>query len=117
MPHDLVVDRVYIHGDAARGRRRGISLNSASTTITKSYISDIKAVGARLAGDLRMERSGPFMITNNYLEASSENILFGGADPSIANSRPTDITITGNTLAKPAALAAGTVGGQEPLSS
>ena len=45
VPHDLVVDRVYVHGDVALGRRRGISINSASTTSTNSYISDIKAVG------------------------------------------------------------------------
>jgi hypothetical protein len=101
VPHDLVVDRVYIHGDAARGRRRGISLNSASTTITNSYIADIKAVARDAQAICGWNGPGPFIITNNYLEASTENVLFGGADPSIANLVPTDITITGNTLAKP----------------
>src|SRR5688572_12003875 len=43
VPHDLIVDRCYIHGDPARGQKRGIALNSASTTVTGSYISDIKA--------------------------------------------------------------------------
>ena len=101
VPHDLVVDRVYVHGDAALGRRRGISINSGSTTITNSYISDIKAVGRDAQAICGWNGPGPFTITNNYLEASTENVLFGGADPSIPNLVPTDITITGNTLAKP----------------
>jgi len=29
VPHDLVVDRVYVHGDASAGQKRGIALNSA----------------------------------------------------------------------------------------
>src|SRR5262249_19115655 len=33
VPHDLIVDRVYIHGDATFGQKRGIGLNSAATTI------------------------------------------------------------------------------------
>src|SRR5689334_22312577 len=43
--HDLVVDRVYLHGDGVNGQKRGIALNSASTTITGSYISEIKQIG------------------------------------------------------------------------
>jgi hypothetical protein len=101
VPHDLVIDRVFVHGDAARGRRRGISLNSAATTVTGSHISDIKAVGRDTQALCGWNGPGPFTITNNYLEASSENILFGGADPAIANLVPADITITGNTLRKP----------------
>ena len=101
VPHDLVIDRLFIHGDPARGRRRGISLNSASTTITGSYISDIKAVARDAQAICGWNGPGPFTITNNYLEASTENLLFGGADPAIANLVPADITITGNTLAKP----------------
>jgi hypothetical protein len=101
VPHDIVVDRVYIHGDPARGRRRGISLNSAATAITNSYISDIKAVGHDTQAIGGSTGPGPFIITNNYLEASTENIMFGGADPAIPNLVPTDITITGNTLTKP----------------
>ncbi|HET9831969.1 MAG TPA: right-handed parallel beta-helix repeat-containing protein, partial [Vicinamibacterales bacterium] len=101
VPHDIVVDRVYIHGDPARGRRRGISLNSASTAITNSYISDIKQVGHDTQAIGGSTGPGPFTITNNYLEASTENLMFGGADPAIPNLVPTDITITGNTIAKP----------------
>jgi hypothetical protein len=100
VPHDLVLDRVYIHGDAAIGQKRGISLNSASTTITGSYIADIKAVGQDSQAICGWNGPGPYTITNNYLEAAGENLLFGGADPTIPNLVPADITIAGNLLSK-----------------
>ena len=62
----------------------GISLNSASTAITNSYISDIKAVGHDTQA-IGGSNGRPVLITNNYLEASTENIMFGGADPAIPN--------------------------------
>ena len=40
--HDLIVDRVYVHGVPGQEQKRGIALNSASTTITNSYIGDIR---------------------------------------------------------------------------
>src|SRR5262249_15979438 len=43
VPQNLVVDQCYIHGDSAIGQKRGISLHSGNTTISNSYISDIKA--------------------------------------------------------------------------
>src|SRR5204863_2087091 len=45
VPSDLMLDRLYIHGDPDRGQKRGIALNSARTAIRGCYISDIKAVG------------------------------------------------------------------------
>ena len=100
VPHDLVVDRCYIHGDPSAGQKRGIALNSASTTVTGSYISDIKAAAQDSQAIAGWNGPGPFSITNNYLEAAGENILFGGSDPAIAGLVPADITIADNVLAK-----------------
>jgi hypothetical protein len=102
VPHDLVVDRCYIHGDPDAGQKRGIALNSASTTISGSYIADIKAVGQDSQAITGWNGPGPFVITNNYLEAAGENLLFGGTDPSIPNLVPSDVTVTGNILSRPA---------------
>jgi hypothetical protein len=98
--HDLVIDRLYIHGDADKGQKRGIALNSASTTVTGSYISDIKLVGQDSQAICGWNGPGPFTITNNYLEAAGENIMFGGSDPAIPNLVPADITVTGNYITK-----------------
>ncbi|MEO8338043.1 MAG: hypothetical protein ABI664_23920, partial [bacterium] len=44
---------------------------------------------------------GPFKIVNNYLEGSGENIMFGGADPTINGLVPSDIEIRRNHIFKP----------------
>ena len=59
IPHDLVLDRVYVHGtDPTQGLRRAIALNSASTVITGSYIVDVKDSGADSQAICRVVRSG-----------------------------------------------------------
>lgn len=101
VPHDLVVDRCYVHGDPTKGQKRGIALNSASTTIINSYISDIKTVGQDTQAIGGWNGPGPYVIENNYLEAAGENVMFGGADASIRNLVPSDITFRHNYVSKP----------------
>jgi hypothetical protein len=101
VPHDIVVDRCFIHGDPVAGQKRGIALNSASTSIVNSHISDMKAVGQDAQAIAGWNGPGPFQITNNYLEGSGENIMFGGADPFIRDLVPSDITVSLNHIAKP----------------
>jgi hypothetical protein len=101
VPHDLVVDRVYIHGDPLHGQKRGIALNSASTTIANSYISDIKAIGQDSQAIGGWNGPGPYVIENNYLEAAGEVFMLGGSDPAIPNLVPTDIVLRGNVLTRP----------------
>jgi hypothetical protein len=103
VPHDLVVDRCYVHGDARQGVKRCIALNSASTVVSNSHVSDCKAVGQDSQAIAGWNGPGPFSIVNNYLEGAGENVLFGGADPAIAGLVPSDITIQDNLIAKPPA--------------
>jgi hypothetical protein len=103
VPYELILDRVYVHGDPTMGQKRGIALNSASTQIVNSYISDIKAVGQDSQAICGWNGPGPYHIANNYLEAAGENVMFGGADPAIPNLVPSDITFVGNHLSKPLA--------------
>jgi hypothetical protein len=100
VPHDLVVDRVYMHGDVAYGQKRAIGLNSASTMVINSYISEIKSDGEDSQAIGGWNGTGPYTISNNYLEAAGENLLIGGADPGIPNLIPSDITISGNYFTK-----------------
>jgi fibronectin type III domain protein len=100
-PRDLIIDRCYIHGNAGRNARRGVMINSASTAIIDSYISDIHEVGADAQAVCGWNAPGPFKIVNNYLEASGENIMFGGAPPSIPNVIPSDIEFRLNNVSKP----------------
>lgn len=101
MPRDLVFDRVYVHGDPITGQKRGIALNSGATQIVNSYFEDFKAVGQDTQAIAGWNGSGPYLIENNYTEAAGENLLFGGADPSVWNLVPSDITIRRNVFTKP----------------
>ncbi len=103
MPHDLVFDRVYVHGDATTGQKRGIALNSGYTEIRNSYIADIKGTSQDTQAICGWNGTGPYVIENNYLEAAGENVLFGGADANVWSLVPADITVRGNTLSKPTA--------------
>ena len=103
VPHDLIVDRVYVHGDPTFGQKRGIALNSAATTIKNSYVSGIASPWQDAQAIGGWNGPGPFTIANNYLEASTENVMFGGADPHIPNLVPSDIAITRNLMSKPLA--------------
>ncbi|MEP6592815.1 MAG: hypothetical protein ABJC51_03940, partial [Acidobacteriota bacterium] len=101
--HDLLVDRVYAHGDQYKGMKRGISLNSVRTDILDSYISDIKAVNADSQAIASYNGAGPFRIIDNYLEASGENVMFGGSDPAVSQLVATGVEIRGNHFFKPLA--------------
>ena len=101
VPHHIVIDRCYVHGDPLTGQKRGIALNSASTTIVGSYISDIKGSGMDTQAIGGWNGPGPYLIENNYLEAAGENVMFGGADPKIPNLVPSDITLRLNHIIKP----------------
>src|SRR5689334_1924740 len=101
VPHHLIVDRLWIHGFPTQNVQRGISLNSADTSIINSYISDIHGVGFDTQAICGWNGPGPYQIVNNYLEASGENIMFGGSLPSIPNLVPANIEIRRNYLFKP----------------
>jgi hypothetical protein len=103
VPHDLIIDRCYIHGDPVSGLKRGVALNSASTQVVNSYISDCKGKGQDTQAIAGWNGPGPFTIVNNYLEGAGENVLFGGADPSIPNLVPSDIVVQRNQITKPVA--------------
>jgi hypothetical protein len=97
----LILDRCYVHGHAELGSRRGVLLNSASSAVIDSHVSEIHAVGADSQAVLGYNGPGPFKIVNNFLEGAAENIMFGGADPKIPDLVPSDIEIRGNHLFKP----------------
>src|SRR4051812_28919015 len=101
VPFDLVLDRLYVHGDPALGQKRGIAVHSRDTTIVNSYVSDCKAIGQDAQAIGGFNGPGNYRIENNYLEGAAENVLFGGADPTIPNLVTTNIVFRHNHLRKP----------------
>ena len=96
LPHHIIVDRCYIHADRTASVRRGISFQVAHGAVVDSYFSEFHQIGTDSQAIAGWDGPGPFLIQNNFLSAASENVLFGGADPSIPNLVPSDITIRGN---------------------
>jgi hypothetical protein len=96
-----VFDRAYIHGDHKKGGRRGVAMNGRDLAVINSHLSDFKEVGADSQAIAGWNGPGPFTIENNYLEAAGENVMFGGADPSIHGLVPSDIHIVRNHFGKP----------------
>ena len=84
-----------------RGTRRGIAMNARHAAVINSYVCDFKDAGADSQSIAGWNGPGPFVIANNYLEAAGENVMFGGADPSIPELVPANIEIAGNHLFKP----------------
>lgn len=102
LPHHIEFDRVYIHGHPTLGQRRGIAANGKHIRVVNSHISDIKRKGDESQGIAAWATDGPIEITNNYIEAAAENILFGGAGSNL-KLVPTDCIVDSNHLNKPLA--------------
>lgn len=86
---------------ALNGGHRGIALHGSDLTVDQCHILGFWEAGRDSQGIWANNGPGPYTITNNEVEASGENILFGGDDPGIVGVVPSDIVISGNTFRKP----------------
>lgn len=82
-PYNIVIDRMYIHGDMTSETKRGVRMHCNNCAVIDSHISQIQSSGQDTQAVLGWNSQGPFKIVNNYLEATGENVMFGGGDPSI----------------------------------
>src|SRR5437879_495700 len=67
LPHDIVFDRCYVHGDPAVGTMRGIVLDCARAAVIDSYVTDIKHMTTDATAVWSSNGPGPFKISNCYL--------------------------------------------------
>ena len=103
MPSNVIFDRVYAHGTPTLPLIRGFIVSSAATAIVDSYISDCHVLGGDAQAIVGWNGSGPWKFVNNYLEGSGENLMIGGADPTMTGVMPADIEIRNNHFFKPLA--------------
>lgn len=101
VPSDLVIDRCLIRGNTTGNVTRGVALNSTHTAIVDSHISEIHALGFDTQAICGWNGPGPYKIVNNYLEASGENVMFGGSNAHIVGLVPSDVEMRRNHLFKP----------------
>jgi hypothetical protein len=104
LPHHIVFDRCYVHGTPGANDRRGIEMDGAYVAVVDSYISDFQESNTDAQGLWAYNTSGPLQIRDNYIEAATENVMFGGADSRAASLVPSDIEISNNYFFKPLTL-------------
>jgi len=107
-PADHVVfDRLWVHGTAQDETTRGIFLGpSRFVAVVDSYFSDFHCIAKTgacvdaqaILGGIGDSPMGPYKIVNNFLEASTEVILFGGGR---AAASPADIEVRRNHMFRP----------------
>ena len=98
-PTDITIDRCIVQGDATVGLRRGVQMDAIRGAVIDSYIYSILDTSDSQAVWF-YNTPGPVKVVNNYLEATGENLMTGGADPSYANSVPSDLEIRRNHFKK-----------------
>lgn len=96
---NITLDRILIVG-GVNGQRRAIRGNGKQITLTRSYIANVWNASQDSQAFCAWDGAGPYTITDNYLEAASENVMFGGADSQSADRMPSDILIDGNLFSK-----------------
>jgi hypothetical protein len=100
LPDDVTLDRIEIHAGALGGLR-GIAAHTRKFTLTNSLVTGFWWQGADSQAFYSCNGPGPYTLVNNQLQASGENILFGGGSTRSAANIPSDITVTDNLLDKP----------------
>jgi len=103
----IIVDRSWVHGTPQDETTRGVYFSGiTSGAVIDSFFTDFHCVARSgacvdaqaVAGGLGDLPSGPIKITNNFMEAAGENILFGGGEATVV---PADIEVRYNYLFKP----------------
>jgi hypothetical protein len=95
----ITMDRLLIVAGSA-GQKRAIMGNGRQITLTRSYIANIWRMGQDSQAFCAWDGAGPYTITDNYLEAASENVMFGGANSLAPDRIPADILVDGNYFSK-----------------
>jgi hypothetical protein len=103
----VIFDRLWVHGTPQEETVRGMMLGSTRyVAVVDSFFTDFHCVSKTgscgdaqaIAGGLGDDPMGPYKIVDNFLEASGENIIFGGG---AASATPADIQISQNHMFKP----------------
>ena len=103
VPQRLILSQMFIHGSATGEMQRCIYLNSGATAIVDSWISDCHGKGYDSQAISSINGPGPHLVRNNYLEGAGENVMWGGATPSIPGMVAADITFQRNHVYTPIA--------------
>jgi hypothetical protein len=98
--HHIVLDRSWVEGNSNQDTQRGVTLNCADCSVMNSQITNIRGKGMDTQAVCGWNGTLRAQIINSYLEATGENIMFGGADSASEAMIPRNVEIRRNTIAK-----------------
>ncbi len=101
LPDRVLFDRVELVAPPAAGGFRGFDVHARGVTITRSRVTGYWYKGRDSQAIYSCNGPGPTVIEDNYLEASGQNVLFGGGSIRTPAHHPKDVVVRGNTLFKP----------------
>ena len=101
-PDDVTFDRVEVLA-AAAGGKRGIEAHTRRFALLRSRVTGFLLSGQDSQAFFACNGPGPYTIEDNQLEASGENVLFGGSAIKGPAMVPGSIVIRNNDIVKPAA--------------
>jgi hypothetical protein len=99
LPNSITIDRCYIHGpDPTTQIHRDVDAEGTFIAVLNSWLTVVNfSIDQQTV--LFFNTPGPILIDNNHLEGAAEQILSGGAQPSIKGGVVTsDVTITRNHM-------------------
>jgi len=81
-------------------QKRFVLGNGRHITLTQSHCAGVWRTGQDSQCFAAWDGAGPYTITDNFLEAASENVMFGGEDSVSPDSMPADILVEKNFFSK-----------------
>lgn len=96
----LAFDRCVVIGDETHGQKNAFALNGAHISVQRCHLANLWFAGEESHAFVAWDGPGPYLLQDNYLEAASIGILFGGADSASPEWLPSDVVIEDNDVTK-----------------
>ena len=81
-PNDIVFDRcVFQGGFTDNTMSRLLALHARKVELLNSFLEGGRSAGSDAQAIAGWNGKGPYLIHNNYIDGTTENIMFGGATP------------------------------------
>lgn len=97
---NIVLRRLLFVVPSGQEQKRFVLGNGRHITLTQSYCSGVWRTGQDSQCFAAWDGAGPYTISDNFLEAASENVMFGGADSVSPDNLPSDILVEHNLFSK-----------------
>jgi len=93
----------YVHGRSDAQTVRCVLAHAPAMIIEDSWLDECQKAGQDTQAIVAWNSNGPLRIVNNYLAGCAENVMFGGANPSVPGAIMQDVEMRRNHVHTPLA--------------